>query len=225
MTFCVLIPVLNEARTIGPLVAGIRAQGLDVVVVDDGSTDGSGGLAAAAGAAVIRHEVCQGKGRALRDGFDWVCLRDYGGVVTMDGDGQHAVGDIRVLLNAAHDHPEAAIINGSRMGDQARMPVIRRWTNRLMSLMISWLCRQRIPDTQCGFRLIRRAVLETVALTSGNFQIETEVLVKASRAGFQIVSVPVQTIYSGEKSRIRPVVDTCRFVAYFVQQVFIRFTS
>ncbi len=218
---CVVIPVHNEAKNIGPLVKALRHEGLDVVVVDDGSTDQSGLMARHNGAVVLTHDKKQGKGRSLLKGFGYALERDYDGVLTMDGDGQHDVHDIPQFMEQAKGGGPA-IITGNRMHNPQGMPGVRLWTNRVMSVVISFLCRQKIPDTQCGFRLISCAILRQLQLTSCDFEIETEVLMKASKKGFKIVSIPVRTIYWGESSKINPFFDTIRFFAYLIKEALAR---
>ena len=216
---CILIPVYNECKEIGRLVESLKRKGFDVVVVDDGSTDDSGKTAREKGAVVIRHDQKQGKGRSLQDGFDYILKQaKYDGVITIDGDGQHDIEDIDQFLVKAREHPQS-IITGTRMTNPRGMPLVRLWTNRLMSGVISFLCRQKIPDTQCGFRFISCSVLKPLKLTSSDFQIETEVLIKASKKRFKIYSVPIKTIYRGEASKINPVVDTFRFLVYIIKEM------
>ena len=215
---CILIPVYNECKEIGRLVGSLKRKGFDVVVVDDGSTDQSGTTAQEKGAKVIRHDQKQGKGHSLQDGFDYILRQEnYDAVITIDGDGQHDIEDIDQFLAKAQEHPKS-IITGTRMANPRGMPLVRLWTNRLMSGVISFLCRQKIPDTQCGFRFINCSVLKPLTLTSSDFQIETEVLIKASKKGFKIYSVPIKTIYRGEASKINPVVDTFRFLVYIIKE-------
>ncbi len=220
MNLYVVIPALNEETYIGEIVSGICRLGFDVVVIDDGSRDSTGEAAQQNGAHVIRHAVRQGKGASLRDGFQYALTQGCDAVVTMDGDGQHAVSDLPAFIEKFEKEPVYGVINGSRMLSCRAMPKVRLYTNRLMSALISWLCRQRIADTQCGFRLIRADVLRKVTLRSSGFQIESELLIEAARAGFTIGSVPVQTIYSDEKSNINPVIDTFRFIGFFINQLF-----
>ena len=215
---CVLIPVLNEALAIGAVASSLRAKNLDVVVVDDGSTDDSGAIARQNGATVIRHEIKNGKGQSLRDGFRYILEHGYDGVITMDGDGQHDAADIEQFLRlAAKERP--GIIVGNRMAMPQGMPCVRYLTNRFMSSLISRACGQRIPDTQCGYRYIDSAVLRAVPLACDDFEIETEMLMKSAKRGFRIDSVPVMTIYRGEESKIHPWKDTIRFITYFIKEI------
>ncbi|HOJ38918.1 MAG TPA: glycosyltransferase family 2 protein [bacterium] len=207
----VVLPAHNEARTIGQLVSRLKETFHLVVVVDDGSRDDTGKLAARAGAVVIRHQTCQGKGAALKTGFQQVIKAGVKAVLTMDADGQHSVEETRLFLTAWRERPEVDLWLGRRNLRASRMPFLRRLTNRLMSLMISLLAGQFIPDTQNGFRLIKREVIEIVKLVTNHFETESELLLKAAWQGFRIASVPVATLYGQEKSKIQPLRDTGRF--------------
>jgi len=221
MKICVVIPVHNEAKTIGQIVNALKRKGLEAVVIDDGSQDGSGAKAKENGAVVLRHDQKRGKGTSLRDGFEYVLHNPYDAVIAMDGDGQHDVGDIERFIEKARTMP-ACVITGTRMQDYQGMPASRLWVNRIMSAMISAICRCSIPDTQCGYRYIGRPVLEKIRLSSRDYEIESEVLIQASRHGFKIYSVPVKTIYQDEKSKINPLADTIRFFVFISKQIFAR---
>ena len=108
------------------------------------------------------------------------------------------------------------------MQDHAGMPFVRFLTNQIMSGLISLVCRQKVYDTQCGYRLIACDVLRHVQLSSTAFEIESEVLIKASKKRYRISSVPVKTIYGAEVSKINPFFDTARFIVYIVREMFVR---
>ncbi|MBD3380545.1 MAG: glycosyltransferase [Candidatus Omnitrophica bacterium] len=207
----VVIPSYNEARAIGQIVADIVDMGMSVLVIDDGSTDNTEKAALDAGAMVIRHKVNLGKGYSVREGFKYAMEKlSFEWMIMMDGDGQHHTEDIPIFLNATHSS-DCTIVNGNRMLSTGEMPVVRFFTNRFMSGMISLICGQRIPDTQCGFRLIKVEALRKLDLVSDNYDIESEMLMQASRKGMKVKSVPIRTIYGEEISEIHPVKDTLRF--------------
>ena len=208
--YCVVIPAFNACRTIGNLVANVRRQGLAVLVVDDGSNDNTAGLATANGAIVLSHVRNQGKGSALRTGFRHAVRSSYDGVVTLDGDGQHDPDEILRLIDAG-ERQHAGIVVGNRMVSGS-MPPLRRWTNQMMSHVVSFLTRQFIPDSQCGFRVIRREVLLSVSLTTTCFEIESELLLAASRRKWKMISVPIRSIYHNHGSYIQPLQDGLRFL-------------
>lgn len=206
----VVLPAYNEARTIGGVVAGVLARLPAVLVVDDGSADETSVRARAAGAEVVRLEPNQGKGAAVAAGFAYACEHGYEGVITMDGDGQHSPDDLPRFVEAfgQGDYP---VIIGNRMSDTAAMPPLRRWTNRWMSWLLSRTMGQSVPDTQNGYRLYRLGAVEGITLDATRFDAESEILLQAAARGLRIGSVPVQTIYGDEQSKIRPVRDTFRF--------------
>lgn len=209
MKTCVIIPAYNESKTIARLINSIRGYAADTVVVDDGSTDNTAELARQSGAVVLSFGYNAGKGKALKDGFVYAVKNGYDAVIAMDADGQHSPDDLVNIMNAA---AEAGIVVGNRMDDPENMPPSRFATNLLMSLIISLICGHNIPDTQCGYRLIKTDVLKKINLISLNYEIESELLIKASRLGFKIVSVPIKSVYEGQMSLINPLLDTWRFL-------------
>ena len=206
-----LIPCFNEEAAIADVVRGCLRHTDAVLVVDDGSSDDTALRARQAGAVVIRHPRNLGKGVALNAGYAYAVREGCDAVITLDGDGQHDPGEIPKFIEAAASS-DVHIVLGCRMADVSEMPRIRRFTNRTTSRFVSWLSGQKIEDSQTGFRLIKREVLEAVRCTTRNYDAEPEILIKAGRKGFRIGEVPVATIYHGGKSSINPVVDTWRFI-------------
>jgi len=218
MKICVVIPTYNEARTIEALVREVRFFCPDIVVVDDGSTDDTARLAKQAGAVVLANARNVGKGASLLKGIQYCLAGQFDAALFMDGDGQHRPEDIGAFLAAAVQS-QAGIIVGNRMQNNKHMPLVRCLTNQVMSGVISTVCWQHIPDSQCGFRLVRRNVLESIQLRTVKFEIESEFLIKAARKGFLILSVPIQTVYAGEHSHINPLADTIRFLKFIWREL------
>ena len=212
---CVVIPAYQAEQAVGPVVAAIVAQGLQVIVVDDASRDKTTLVAQAAGATVIRRQVNGGKGAALREGLQAALERGYGWILTMDADGQHLPTEIPYFLETAAGG-EAEIILGNRMWNPRGMPLERRFTNWFLSMILSHVVGQRIPDTQCGFRMVSRPVLERLNLSADRFEIESELVVKGVWAGFRQVSVPVSSIYRHRLSFIHPLGDAIRFFRFLL---------
>ncbi len=209
----VIIPAYQAQGSIGPLAGQIVAQGLPVLVVDDASSDATAEEARKAGAAVLVRDHNGGKGRALQDGFRYALGHGCEWVLTMDSDGQHLTSEIPLFLAASHQAPGQLIV-GNRMHLPRGMPLDRWLTNRFMSWLLSLLARTQIPDTQCGFRMIPRGLLEKITLSSDRFEIESEMVLKSIWAGFQVASIPISSVYSGRHlSFIRPLQDTLRFIA------------
>ncbi len=216
----VLIPSFNEAKTIGGIVERLKGAGWeDVYVVDDGSSDGTASIAGAKGARVISSASNKGKGVSLREGFSRILKEGFDRVLVMDGDGQHSIDDIGRFY-AKMDETGAGIVVGNRMSATRKMPFLRIIVNHFMSYLISVVSGQSIPDTQCGFRLIKKEALKNICLEASYFETESELLIKAARSGCKIESVPVKTVYSDETSSIRPIKDTIRFMAFMLKLVF-----
>jgi glycosyltransferase involved in cell wall biosynthesis len=152
-----------------------------------------------------------GKGAAVSAGLREALRRGYSHAIQIDADGQHDPAEIPSLLAVARQ-TGAGIVAGTRMGQTKNMPVVRLLANLLTSWVISLLAHQRIPDSQCGYRLVRRTILPDLRLSTRHFETESEMLIQAGRAGHRIVSAPIRTIYEpGRHSRIRPGRDTVRF--------------
>ncbi len=220
MKICIVIPTYNEAKTIAGIIRKIRQQELEVVVIDDGSLDNTYEIAKDNGAIVLRNENNEGKGASLIKGFHYAQDRDCDAVITMDGDGQHLPEEIPYFIRLAK-YSNSGIFIGNRMFKIKNMPFVRVFTNKLMSWLISFVAGQSIPDTQCGFRLIKKEVLEKINLKTSKYETESEIIIKASRLGFKIESVPIKSIYSGEKSQINPVIDTLRFIKFIIRELWI----
>jgi glycosyltransferase involved in cell wall biosynthesis len=216
-----VIPAYQDEKHIGDIVRRTRERLDQVLVVDDGSSDRTAQRAREAGAEVIVHAQNRGKGEAIKTGLGhWLAAaspssggldREVTWVSLLDSDGQHLPEEIDRFLSAAASAPRPTFFIGNRMNDVARMPFIRRVVNRCMSSQISRLCGQRIPDTQCGFRMVHRQMVPELLGGGHRFDYETEVLIIASRKGYRIESVPITTVYSDEVSKIHPLRDALRF--------------
>ena len=218
MRVCIIIPTYNEAIAIGKIIQQIRELGWEAVVVDDGSTDASAQISQDYGAVVLKNFKNHGKGFSLIRGLKYSLDKNFDAAITMDGDGQHCPSDIPGFIQKAGSS-KASIIIGNRMHNPRRMPIVRILTNKFMSWLISKLVRQRIPDTQCGFRLIKKELLEKIKFTTHRFETESEILIQASRLGHRIESIPIKTIYQKERSQINPIFDTVRFINYIWRQI------
>jgi glycosyltransferase involved in cell wall biosynthesis len=196
-----IIPAHNEGARVASVVAGTRAH-LPVLVVDDGSTDETALRAETAGATVLRQVPNQGKGAALRAGFQRALHEGFEAVLTLDADGQHDPSEIPKFL-AAYSAHQSDLIVGTR--DFAHMPWIRRMTNSLGRRLFSWAVGQPIWDNQSGYRLVSRRLQETMLPSSeSGFEFEVEMIVRCVQRGFRLAWIPIRTIYTGEKSHIRP---------------------
>jgi len=207
-----VIPAYHEEAHVRGVAERARAQLDHVAVIDDGSTDATATRAREGGAEVIVHPQNRGKGEAIKTGLrHWLARPEIEFIFLFDADGQHLPEEIGRFLNAAAAS-EAGLFIGTRMNDVREMPFVRRTVNRYMSWRISRLCGQEVPDTQCGYRMVHRALVPHLLAGTSRFDYETEMLIIASRQGCRIASVPISTIYSDEVSSIHPVRDTIRFL-------------
>lgn len=215
MSICVIIPTYNESRAIGSLVNQVIKLGLEVIIIDDGSADDTVKIATACGAKVLANVRNLGKGASLIKGYNFALEHGFDTVISMDGDGQHAPEDLLAFIQKARNSRSVLIV-GNRMGMTRGMPILRVATNFFISKFISLVVKQNIPDTQCGFRLIKKELLARIDLSTSKYETESEVLIKAAHLGFRIESIPVKTIYSGGKSQINPFIDTLRFLRFMI---------
>jgi len=208
----VIIPAYREEKHVGDIVRRTRQQLDHVLVVDDGSSDKTAQRARDAGAEVIVHNQNRGKGEAIKTGLRHWLDRPFVHVIILDADGQHLPEEIDRFIAAAASAAGLSFFLGNRMKNLTGMPFVRRIVNRYMSNQISRVCGQKIPDTQCGFRMLDRQLIPELLGGMERFDYETEMLIIASRQGYRIESVPITTVYSDEVSNIRPVSDTLRFL-------------
>lgn len=217
-----VVPAYNAERHLADVIRGLRRHvpANALIVVDDGSKDGTAVAAARAGATVLRHSTNRGKGAALRTGFAAaLALPGVDAVIMLDADGQHDP-DEAPRFAEAFASGAAELVVGNRMAVTGAMPPLRVFTNRFTSGVISLIARQRVPDTQNGYRLAGCGLLRRVELETDRYEIESELIIKASRAGARIVSIPVRTIYGAEKSAIHPLRDTIRFFSLVFRSFF-----
>ena len=217
-----VIPAYQDEKHIGGIVRRVRQQLDHVLVVDDGSTDQTAQRAREAGAEVIVHSENRGKGEAIKTGLGhWLAAatpssggfdREGAWAILLDSDGQHLPEEIDRFLAAAASATHPTFFLGNRMNNVAGMPFVRRVVNRYMSRQISRVCKQEIPDTQCGFRMLDHQLIPQLLGGGDRFDYDTEVLIIASRKGYRVESVPITTVYTDQVSKIRPLRDAVRFL-------------
>ena len=198
----VVIPALNEERAIRDVALDALRYCEKVIVVDDGSSDRT----------FARVEAPQGKALALSDGFARALENGCDGVLTMDGDGQHAAADLPRLLAAAKQYPNHIVIGARLLGKDAQ-PGRNRFGNRVADFFVSWTCGQRIADTQSGQRYYPRAVVElALTLPHDGFVFESEILIEAANRGIRTISVPIHSRYEDDRraSHFKPIRDVAR---------------
>ena len=211
----VVIPAHDEAPRIAPVISAALHAG-PVVVVDDGSTDSTAIVAAAAGAAVVSQRPNQGKGAALRTGFRHALEAGAEAVVTLDADGQHDPAEIPRLLaaraTATHAGATPELVIGRR--SFGSMPLVRRLSNSVGTVLLSVALGRWVPDNQSGYRILgRRLMAAMLDSHDDGFAFEVEMIAVCLREGWPIAWAPIRTIYGDERSHIRPLRHLREFLA------------
>ncbi len=210
MRVAALVPAYQAAATVGEVI--LRLQALPtppaILVVDDGSRDATAEVARQLGARVHSFAGNRGKGHALLAGFG-LLRREFDAVVTLDADGQHPPECLPDFVRAAEAGVDLVLGRRARTPD---MPASRRFANAFSSGWATRLAGQRISDSQCGYRLHGRALLERTPLTPGRYEVETELVVRAARLGFRIAEDEIPTVYGEAKSQIHTLRDVTRIV-------------
>ncbi len=207
----VVVPAFNAERTLGDVLEGCLQQTRELVVVDDGSSDGTSKLATEAGVEVLRHAKNRGKGAALKTAFAYAIERGYDAVVTLDADGQHLPADVPELLQKWRE-TGADLVIGSRAHLFHGMLPQRRLANRFSAWTIGWASKTGINDSQSGFRVYSAPLLRSVTLRTDGFDLESEVIIRAGRGGFRVVTTPVNLgfVDGVRTSHYKPLKDTLR---------------
>ncbi|MGC4070743.1 MAG: glycosyltransferase family 2 protein [Polyangiaceae bacterium] len=221
-----VIPAFQAAGRVGAVVSTLvhfplsstDDPTLTILVVDDGSTDGTAEEAQAAGAIVVRHERNRGKGAALQTGLLWAARHDFESIVTADADGQHPTAEIRRLVHLPIEH--RAIVLGVRNLARDGAPSANQFSNGISNRFLSWFTGLNLRDTQCGLR--RYPVGETLALgcKDTGYAFESEVLLRAARRGLGIEQLPIAVIYPPAEERLshfHVFRDPCRIISRVVK--------
>ncbi len=214
MRAAVVIPAFNEARTIQAVAARALAQGVAVIVVDDGSSDGTAEQLQGLEVVLLRNTTNSGKGASLRRGMQHALEEGAEAVVTLDADGQHAPEDIPRLLEAARAHPGRVII-GARTRNTENAPRARLFANRFADFWVSWAAGRPIRDSQSGYRLYPAEAARAIPQRlRGGFVFESEILIELARRGFRFATVPIVSCYpeDARPSHFRPVHDIALIV-------------
>ena len=183
-----------------------------ICIVDDASYDGTESVCSHFKVECLRQDINQGKGAALKKGFAHLLNKNAGWILTMDADGQHAVDDIALFLDAVKKYPDAGLIIGARNIKLKTMPPARIFSNTVTSAILSAMCRKKILDSQCGYRIYSSELFKKINLHHKRFEMESEVILKACSAGFPVRFVPVQTLYCSTQSHISHIKDILRWI-------------
>jgi glycosyltransferase involved in cell wall biosynthesis len=217
---CILIPAYNAEKTILAVVRECLERDLPVVLVDDGSADGTSGLLSGLPVTLLRHERNLGKGAALKTGFAWAIASGFDGVVTVDADGQHDISAIPLLVASALSGTWGILI-ASRHTQFEEMAGLRKFWNRIGVWCIWKRTGFEITDSQSGFRYYSRDVLQHVSLKSDGYALEMEVLLKTWKSGYRVGSLPVAARVADGRatSHYRPFKDTVNISLTFLRNM------
>jgi glycosyltransferase involved in cell wall biosynthesis len=212
----IAIPAYNEALTIRGLACKALALCPRVIVVDDGSSDATAAQLQGLPVTLLKHPINQGKAASLRSAFGHALAHDARCVVALDGDGQHDPADAPSLLAAWVGQPDRLVI-GSRLHDKSQFPLARYRANRFACFWISWAAGHPIADSQSGFRVYPKTVMQIA--TSGRvrgsrFTFESEIIIEAADQGHATLAVAIPGHYpdNARRSHFRPVVDIAKIV-------------
>lgn len=217
---CVLIPAYNAELTLREVIEGVKRSRCDIVVVDDGSRDSTPRIVREMGVTLLRHPENRGKGRALRTGFTYVIEQGYEAVITIDADGQHDPADIARFVELYRQGRPDMII-GSRAAQFNEMPWLRRFWNQLGAKAVSRLTKTPVTDSQSGYRLVRTDVIGDVRLTTSTYEMEMELLIKACKKGYRVITMDImgRAINDTSTSHFRPVVDTFKICMLYLRSL------
>ncbi len=210
----VVVPAYNAEKTLARLIDALleHFERRLIIVIDDGSTDGTKSVADSKGVTVLHHANNRGKGAALATGFEFARTNTaVESILTIDADLQHRPEEVPSFFEAQRV-TGADIVVGTRKRVGVNMPLARIISNTITSALVSARAGVKIRDSQCGFRLIKRKVVETIQLVSAGYEAETEFLIKAAKEGFRIEFVPIQTVYAGERSFMTHWDTTVKFI-------------
>lgn len=206
----IVIPCKNEAGAIGQLVRALceACPGVDIIVVDDGSTDGSGQLAAVAGAQVVRHPYSMGNGAAIKSGAR-AARRQY--LLFMDADGQHTPEAVNQVCRAFVDAGVSMMVGARKMAGQATLA--RGGANYFYNRFSSWMAGHRIEDLTSGLRMVeRQKFMAFIEILPNTFSYPTTITMAFFRAGFAVGYCPIEVKQRIGRSHIKPMQDGLRFL-------------
>ncbi|MCF2489005.1 DUF2062 domain-containing protein [Dyadobacter sp. CY347] len=212
---CIIVPTYNNINTLGRVIDSLLpySQNQDIIVINDGSTDGTASLLATYGdkLTVLDNGVNRGKGYSLRAGFKEALSRNYDNAISIDSDGQHLASDIPLFVDVARTNP-GAVIMGSRDMEQEGVPGKSSFGNKFSNFWFKFETGISLPDTQTGFRLYPLREIGKIRLFTTKFETEIEVLVRLAWRNVPIVPVKINVIYDKNErvTHFRPFKDFTR---------------
>ena len=199
--YCIIIPTYNNCRTVADVAQCALTVCGDVIVVNDGSTDGTADVLKDVDVTVLTHDRNRGKGKALKTGLMYARGKGFTHAVTIDADGQHYPEDIPVLIEASEQNAGSLIV-GCRNLTSENMPRQNTFANRFSNFWFRLQTAQRLDDTQSGFRIYPLDRLYGMWLITSRYEAELELMVYAAWHGVRMIGVPVRVLYQPEGERV-----------------------
>ncbi len=211
----ILIPAFNPPKLFPHLLKTVESvTDFPILIVDDGSIPPIKHVSHT----ILRNEKNMGKGNALLTGLNHALNAGYTHAVTLDADAQHDPVFIKEFLRIK---PETALVYGKREFHKD-MPIHRRFSNKLTSLLISLISRKSVLDSQCGYRRYHLEKTLKHHYKEQGFQFETEVLLNLAMAGEKFAPIPITTLYQNESSSINNILDTFKFIRLIIRSCFMK---
>ncbi|MBN2119982.1 MAG: glycosyltransferase family 2 protein [Candidatus Omnitrophica bacterium] len=214
----IILPAFNEEKNILEVIRQIKHKKLPIIVVDDGSTDSTYSKVEGEKVEVLlKNKQNLGKGASIRVAFRYIIDNklDCDAAIIMDSDAQHLPQELDSFIKKLKEG--SFFVLGNRLSNPKDMPWLRIITNKCMSFLLSRMVKQKVPDTQCGFKGLRKELLEKLSLTTSKYEIDSEFIIKVASLGYRIDSIPIKSIYRKQRSDINPFLDSCRFIRYILK--------
>jgi len=192
----IVIPAFNEERTIGEVARGAFRVADRVLVVDDGSSDRTSEVAAAAGATVVRHAVNRGLGGALGTGIAGALRLGAEAIATMDADGQHRPEDAQRVFDRLAEGDVDFVIGSRMIEGRGNMPAVRRFAQLAGNALTYVLFRRWVTDSQSGLRAMTRAAAERIHIRSSRMEVSSEFVKEIVDKDLRLAEVPIEAIYT-----------------------------
>ena len=206
MKVSIVIPAHNEEKRIGKVLKKILKQNLDVVVVDDGSTDNTYKVlqnfqfsiskkqaSLISNFQLLRHRVNLGKGAAMKTGAEYAFKNGADAVIFMDSDGQHDASDLPLFVNKLKENRDSLIVGTRNLS--YGVPLVRYVGNKFASLLVAFLFHSYVSDLLCGFRAMTKDTYKKIVWDSAGYAVETEMVINAVKKGVKVTEIPIRAVY------------------------------